>query len=60
VTVSNMGDKVVETDIKGKTRWQKVREVIWDGPRPEEERKLVQRLDLFLLYGALRELRHCG
>jgi MFS transporter, ACS family, pantothenate transporter len=32
-----------------KTRWQKVQEIIWDGPRPKEERKLIQRLDLFLM-----------
>jgi MFS transporter, ACS family, pantothenate transporter len=32
-----------------KTRWQKVQEIIWDGPRPKEERKLIQRLDWFLM-----------
>jgi hypothetical protein len=29
--------------------WERIREVIWDGRRSKEERKLVQRLDLFLL-----------
>ena len=30
-------------------KWARIQEIIWDGPRPEEERKLVQRLDIFLL-----------
>ncbi|KAH8600113.1 retrograde regulation protein 2 [Bisporella sp. PMI_857] len=35
--------------VKSKSKWVKIQEVIWDGERTEEERKLVQRLDLFLL-----------
>jgi ACS family pantothenate transporter-like MFS transporter len=32
------------------TRWEKIREVIWDGGyRTKEERKLVQRLDLYVM-----------
>ncbi|KAK1841703.1 pantothenate [Colletotrichum chrysophilum] len=31
------------------TRWQRVQEVIWDGPRSKDEKRLVQRLDLFVL-----------
>ena len=31
------------------SRWERIREVIWDGRRSKEERQLVQRLDLFLL-----------
>ena len=30
-------------------KWAKIQEIIWDGPRPEEEKKLVQRLDIFLM-----------
>ncbi|KAE9371716.1 putative allantoate permease [Stipitochalara longipes BDJ] len=30
-------------------KWARIQEIIWDGPRPEEEKKLVQRLDLFLM-----------
>jgi hypothetical protein len=34
-----------------RTRWEKIREVIWDGGyRTKEERKLVQRLDLHVMY----------
>lgn len=32
-----------------KSRWEKIQEVIWDGPRSKEEKKLVQRLDLHLM-----------
>lgn len=28
----------------------KILEVVWDGERSEDERKLVQRLDIFLMY----------
>ena len=32
------------------TRWEKIQEVIWDGGnRTPEERKMVQRLDLYLM-----------
>jgi hypothetical protein len=34
-----------------KSQWLKIREIVWDGERSPEERKLVQRLDLFILYG---------
>ncbi|SPO01829.1 uncharacterized protein DNG_04502 [Cephalotrichum gorgonifer] len=34
---------------KPKTLWGRVKVVLWDGPRPEEERKLIQRLDIFLM-----------
>ena len=32
------------------TTWDKISEVIWDGKRTPEERMLVQRLDLFVMY----------
>lgn len=32
-----------------KSRWEKIQEVIWDGPRSKEEKRLVQRLDLHLM-----------
>lgn len=38
------------TTISPKSRWVKIQEIIWDGPRPEEERILVRRLDLFIMY----------
>ncbi|KAF4922151.1 Pantothenate transporter liz1 [Colletotrichum fructicola] len=31
------------------TKWQRVQEVIWDDPRSKDEKRLVQRLDLFVL-----------
>ena len=31
------------------TTWQRIQEVIWDGPRSKEEKRLVRRLDIFLL-----------
>ncbi|PMD16095.1 retrograde regulation protein 2 [Hyaloscypha hepaticicola] len=31
------------------SKWARIKEIIWDGPRPAEEKKLVQRLDLFLM-----------
>ncbi|KAF4919181.1 Pantothenate transporter liz1 [Colletotrichum viniferum] len=31
------------------TKWQRVHEVIWDDPRSKDEKRLVQRLDLFVL-----------
>ena len=30
-------------------KWARIQEIIWDGPRSEEEKKLVQRLDIFLM-----------
>lgn len=41
-----------DTSVK-RSRWTKIREVIWDGERSPEERKLVQRLDLFIMYDQL-------
>jgi hypothetical protein len=33
------------------TRWQKIENVIWDGgDRSEEERRLVRRLDIFIMF----------
>jgi hypothetical protein len=32
-----------------KGKWEKIQEIIWDGPRLAEEKALVQRLDIFLL-----------
>ena len=49
-----MMDEAEPAPTKPTSRWQKIQEVIWDGPRSEEERKLVQRLDLFFLYGLPR------
>jgi ACS family pantothenate transporter-like MFS transporter len=37
------------TDQSPRSKWDKVQEIIWDGPRPAEEKRLVQRLDIFLL-----------
>ncbi|KAK2769603.1 DszA family Xenobiotic compound monooxygenase [Colletotrichum kahawae] len=31
------------------TKWKRLQEVIWDGPRSKDEKRLVQRLDLFVL-----------
>ncbi|CCH44857.1 Pantothenate transporter [Wickerhamomyces ciferrii] len=32
-----------------RTKWQKFKETIWDGPKPEPEKRLVTKLDFFLL-----------
>lgn len=32
-----------------RNRWEKIQAVIWDGIRTPEERKLVKRLDIYLL-----------
>jgi ACS family pantothenate transporter-like MFS transporter len=32
-----------------KSRWARIQEIVWDGERSAEERKLVQRLDIFIL-----------
>lgn len=61
-----MGIEDINVDVKGvplnneissvaeptrpKSLKAKILEVIWDGERSEEERKLVQRLDIFILY----------
>jgi ACS family pantothenate transporter-like MFS transporter len=37
------------TDQSLRSTWDKVQEIIWDGPRPVEEKRLVQWLDIFLL-----------
>lgn len=34
---------------KYKGRWERIREIIWDGEREPEERRLVQKLDLHLM-----------
>lgn len=42
------------------TRWQKVENIIWDGgERSEEERRLVRRLDIFIMFVYLERLM-CG
>lgn len=41
----------VPIDRVPRSRWKKIREVIWDGGyRTKEERKLVQRLDLHVMF----------
>ncbi|KAJ4263408.1 hypothetical protein NW762_006227 [Fusarium torreyae] len=40
---------VVEEELTPLKGWKRIREVIWDGPRPEDERRLVQKLDLHLM-----------
>lgn len=41
--------KALPTNVP-QTRWQKIQEVIWDGGnRTKEERKLVQRLDIYIM-----------
>jgi hypothetical protein len=35
--------------LKPKTTWQRIQEVIWDGERSPEEKKLVQKLDYFIM-----------
>lgn len=49
-----MGNTVIiegnaEASKHTKSTWVKLQEVIWDGERSEEERKLVQKLDLYLM-----------
>lgn len=49
VDVSPVDEVLYATSTLPKTRWQKIQEVIWDGPRSKEERRLIQRLDLFIM-----------
>ena len=34
---------------KEKSKWVRFQEIIWDGEREPEERRLVQKLDIYLL-----------
>lgn len=38
-----------EIDVINKSRWEKFLEVVWDGPKTDEERKYIRKLDIFLL-----------
>jgi ACS family pantothenate transporter-like MFS transporter len=49
--VANEDSSLNSGDHVQRGKWERIQEIIWDGPRPEEEKKLVQRLDLFLMYG---------
>ncbi|EXJ88057.1 hypothetical protein A1O1_04984 [Capronia coronata CBS 617.96] len=44
-----MMEAAAEATEKKRSKWLTVREAIWDGERSEEERKLVQRLDLHVM-----------
>lgn len=33
-----------------KSKWARFQEVIWDGEREPEERRLVQKLDIYLMW----------
>jgi hypothetical protein len=45
----------VEPIAPSKSGWVRIQEIVWDGERSEEERKLVQKLDLFLMCVSLSE-----
>ncbi|KAN0096657.1 putative allantoate permease [Hyaloscypha variabilis] len=47
--VANEDSSLNSGDHVQRGKWERIQEIIWDGPRPEEEKKLVQRLDLFLM-----------
>lgn len=34
---------------KEKSKWVRFQEIIWDGEREPEERRLVQKLDIYLM-----------
>jgi hypothetical protein len=34
---------------KEKSKWVRLQEIVWDGEREPEERRLVQKLDIYLL-----------
>lgn len=40
----------VPADSAPQTKWQRFLEIIWDGERSPEEKRLVQKLDLHLMY----------
>ncbi|OAL47188.1 retrograde regulation protein 2 [Pyrenochaeta sp. DS3sAY3a] len=48
---SEQAAKEISTTVEHepRNRWEKIQTVIWDGIRTPEERKLVQRLDVYLL-----------
>lgn len=47
-----------------RSKWARIQEIIWDGPRSEAEKRLVQRLDIFLMtwatYGYFTRLLDSG
>ncbi|CUM63882.1 uncharacterized protein PRCAT00001470001 [Priceomyces carsonii] len=48
-TISSANSEEVEKAENKKSRWTRFLEFIWDGPRSKEEKKYIQKLDLFLL-----------
>jgi hypothetical protein len=32
-----------------RSNWEKIQEIIWDGKRAPEEKRLIQRLDIFIM-----------
>jgi ACS family pantothenate transporter-like MFS transporter len=50
VEASSASPEIQEHTTGKKTRWQRFQSIIWDGgDRSEEERKLVQTLDIFIM-----------
>ena len=46
---ANEGSSLNSGDEVRRGKWERIQEIIWDGPRSEEEKKLIQRLDLSLM-----------
>jgi hypothetical protein len=47
--VVNEDSSLDTRDLSMKSKWARVQEIIWDRSRPAEEKRLVQRLNLFLM-----------
>jgi hypothetical protein len=47
---STRNDRTIEAaSERTRSNWEKIQEIIWDGKRAPEEKKLIQRLDIFIM-----------
>jgi ACS family pantothenate transporter-like MFS transporter len=47
--IMNEDDSLDMRDQHRRSKWARIQEIIWDGRRSEAEKRLVQRLDIFLM-----------
>jgi ACS family pantothenate transporter-like MFS transporter len=49
VTDADAADSSKQVEINPKSGWERLQEIMWDGQRSKEEKKLVQKLDLYIM-----------
>jgi hypothetical protein len=54
VMSSDVGGTRIDTTIEAasertRSNWEKIQEIIWDGKKAPEEKRLIQRLDIFIM-----------